>query len=185
MDDLEAVPLEEMVHVANMLLNPEPPTPRGDVADLQTDGGEGDIPAVAEGFTRAMVTLSGEKTMAHYSLADEGWVEDRAESGLTVFYDNDDCAQGAVAGRGKRGVHILGKRAPAELKNVGAPEGRIRWSLGIRPLIKKTAQGTAFFVKHQSKGLVLVHLVSVTESSYEELQGGATASFTFDWKLVE
>ncbi len=186
MDDLEAVPLEEMVHVANMLLNPEPPSPGGGEADLQTDGSEGGIPAVAEGFTRVTVTLSGEKTMAHYSFTDEGWVEDRVESGLTLFYDDDDCAQGAVIGYDdRRGVHILGKKTPAELTNVGAPEGRVRWSGGIRPLNKKTAQGTAFFVKRQSKGLVLVHLVSVTESSYEELQEGATASFTFDWKLVE
>ena len=80
---------------------------------------------------------------------------------------------------------ILGKRTPLELKNVGPLGYRFRWSHGIRPLNKKTAQGTAFFVKRQSKGLVLVHLVSVTESSYEELKKGATASFTFSWKLVE
>jgi hypothetical protein len=186
MDNLEAVLIEEMIHVANMLLDPEPPTAGGDEADVQSNGSGGDIPAVVERFTRATVTLSGGKTMAHYSFTDAGWVEDWEESEMTLFYDADDCARGAVIGYDDRkGIHILGKRTPLELKNVGPLGYRFRWSHGIRPLNKKTAQGTAFFVKRQSKGLVLVHLVSVTESSYEELKKGATASFTFSWKLVE
>jgi len=117
-----------------------------------------------------------------YSFVKEAYVKDRKEMDIMLYFDRDDCAEGAIFGNDDEPGYLfpVGNKAWSELALDKIPEENAKTEVGIMP-ITKGKEGLAFWVKTTSGRFAMVRIKSVQTASIEDLISGATAKVELEW----
>ena len=117
-----------------------------------------------------------------YSFVKEAYVKDRKGMDIMLYFDRDDCAEGAIFGNDDEPGYLfpVGNKAWSELALDKIPEENAKTEVGIMP-ITKGKEGLAFWVKTTSGRFAMVRIKSVQTASIEDLISSATAKVELEW----
>jgi len=120
--------------------------------------------------------------MSMFSLSLAGLVSESKQADLCFYFDNDDCAGGAIVGHhdAKGWLFPIGKHDWQELQQYGNPPADGVSTEAITP-ITKAQEGFSFWVKTVSGRYAIVRIAGVRPATYDEVARGKTASVEFEW----
>lgn len=106
----------------------------------------------------------------------------RREVDINLYFDGDDCSQGAIFGSDDEEGYIfpIGHKLWSELSLDDVPQVGTKSVIGFLPMTKDK-EGLAFWVKTRVGRYALVRIKSVQPSSSSELSSGSTAEIVLEW----
>lgn len=106
----------------------------------------------------------------------------RREADINLYFDGDDCSQGAIFGSDDEEGYIfpIGHKRWSELSLDDVPQVDTESVIGFLP-ITKDKEGLAFWVKTRVGRYAMVRIKSVKPSSFSELSSGGTAEIVLEW----
>jgi len=101
---------------------------------------------------------------------------------LVYYFDNNDCAEGALIGHDDRPGFIfpIGDKSWRELAKLKTPPTDIESVVGISPLTKDK-EGLAFWVKARGGEYILARIRGVQPASYSDLMSGNATTLELEW----
>jgi len=106
----------------------------------------------------------------------------RREADIILYFDKDDCSQGAIFGSDDEEGYIfpIGHKLWSELSLADVPQEDTKSVIGFLPMTKDK-EGLAFWVKTRNDRYALVKIKSVRPSSFSGLSSGHTAEIVLEW----
>ena len=104
------------------------------------------------------------------------------EVDLLLYFDADDCSQGALIGIDDRPGHLfpVGNRPWTELVKLNTPSKDAASVAAISPLTKDK-EGLGFWVKTNGGGYILARIRTVQPRSFSDLISGGIAKLELEW----
>jgi hypothetical protein len=117
-----------------------------------------------------------------YSFEKEMNVNGRKETDLVLYFDGDDCAQGAIFGNDDEAGYLfpVGEKAWSELSLDKIPLSDSKTEGAIMP-ITKDKEGLAFWVKTTSGRFAMVRIKSVQPANHAAFASGTKAKVELEW----
>lgn len=127
-------------------------------------------------------TAKGNECLAMYSFTKNSVVTKEDEAELMLYFDGDDCFNGALMGQSDHSgmIYSIGRKAWSELVNYPKPDPNAK-SVKYLPLLSGEIVGLGFWFRSRSDRFAVVRINSVKSSNHKELLSGKAAEITFDW----
>ena len=104
------------------------------------------------------------------------------EVDIMYYFDNDDCAQGAIIGYDDHAEYLfpIGHKSWRELSKLERPSKDAQSVVGIAPLTKDK-EGLAFWVKTERGEFILARIKTLHPASYADLVAGTVPTVELEW----
>jgi hypothetical protein len=134
-------------------------------------------------FNSGYITVSDGDFEAGYSFISKTQIDDWEDGDLIMYFDPNDCREGALFGYDDDGAQIyeLGKKAWKQLVDVKEiPDTEPLYGFALETQF----EGEAYILKIKNGNTVLFRVTKVEPSSYEELNNGGKAEIAFEWRYL-
>ena len=128
------------------------------------------------------ILLRSTRTSCAYSFVMGKHVTSKRETDIILYFDGDDCSQGAIFGSDDEEGYIfpIGHKTWSQLSLDDVPESGTKSVVGFLPMTKDK-EGLAFWVKTTNDRYALVKIKSIKPSSYSQISSGSTAEIVLEW----